>query len=158
MINKLQIEAVLGVDHVRNATRSNPTLSRVLEYTLSGWPKAIDLETIKPYFNKRNEITTEDGCLLWGIRVIIPKVLREQVLNELHVGHPGIVRMKSLARLHVWWPGIDEDISRVIRGCSKCQIARNRPPQAPLHPWDWPTNPWHRIHVDFAEPFLGKSF
>ena len=133
MINKLQIETALGVDHVRNATRSDPTLSRVLDYTLSGWPEAIDLETIKPYFNKRNEITTEDGCVLWGIRVIIPKVLRDQVLNELHVDHPGIVRMKSLARLHVWWPGIDEDIAKVIRSCSKCQVARNRPPQAPLH-------------------------
>ena len=156
--NKLQIEAALGVDHVRNATRSDPVLSRVLKYTLSGWPEAIDSETIKPYFNKRNEITTEDGCVLWGISVIIPKVLRDQVLNELHVGHPGIVRMKSLARLHVWWPGLDEDISKVIRKCSKCQMARNRPPQVPLHPWDWPRNPWHKIYVDFAGPFLSKMF
>ena len=63
--------------------------------------------------------------------MVIPKVLRDQVLNELHVGYPGIVQMKSLARLHVWWPGIDEDISRVICGCSKCQMARNRSPKAP---------------------------
>ena len=96
MINKLQTEAALGVDHIQNATRSDPTLSRVLEYTLSGWPETIDSKTIRPYCHKSHEITTEDGCLLWRIRVIIPTVLRDQVLNELHVGHPDIVRMKSI--------------------------------------------------------------
>ena len=158
MINKLQIEAALGADHVRNATRADPILSKVLEYTLKGWPEIIESEAIKPYFNKRSEITTEDNCLLCGIRVIIPEILRDQVLTELHTGHPGIVRMKSLARRHVWWPGIDEDISKLVRSCSKCQTSRNKPPQAPFHPWDWPSKPWQRIHVDFAGPFLGKMF
>ncbi|XP_031554055.1 uncharacterized protein K02A2.6-like [Actinia tenebrosa] len=60
--------------------------------------------------------------------------------------------------MHVWWPGLDEDISQVVRGCSKCQLSRNKPPQAPLHPWDWPNNPWQRIHLDFAGPFIGKMF
>ena len=25
------------------------------------------------------------------------------------------------------------------------------PPVLPLHPWTWPTQPWRRIHIDFAE-------
>ena len=48
------------------------------------------------------EIKVEDGCLLWGMRVIVPYRLRCLVLKELHHTHPGIVRMKSLARIHVW--------------------------------------------------------
>ena len=62
MINKMQIEMALGVDHILNVTRTDSILSRVLEYTLSGWPEMITSELIKPYFNKRPEITTEDGC------------------------------------------------------------------------------------------------
>lgn len=27
-----------------------------------------------------------------------------------------------------------------------------------LHPWSWPSNPWHRVHVDFAGPFIGQHF
>ena len=27
-----------------------------------------------------------------------------------------------------------------------------------LHPWTWPTRSWQRLHIDFAGPFLGKSF
>ena len=29
---------------------------------------------------------------------------------------------------------------------------------APLHLWEWPKQPWHRVHLDFAGPFLGHSF
>ena len=32
------------------------------------------------------------------------------------------------------------------------------PPVAPLHPWEWPTKPWSRLHVDFAGHFQGKTF
>ena len=30
------------------------------------------------------------------------------------------------------------------------------PPKSPLHPWEWPSRPWSRIHVDFRGCFLGK--
>ena len=29
---------------------------------------------------------------------------------------------------------------------------------APLDPWEWPSRPWERIHIDYARPFLGKMF
>lgn len=94
----------MNVDQVRKATRKDPILSRVLQFVMTGWPDEQNEPETTHYFSKRHEITVEDGCLLWGIRVIIPKQLRERVLHELHTGHPGIVRMNSLARLHVWWP------------------------------------------------------
>lgn len=98
LINSQQIESLpLNVDQVRKATRANQILSKVLHYTMTGWPDKTTAPEVTPYFNKRHEITVEDGCLLWGIRVIIPSILRERVLFELHTGHPGIVRMKSLA-------------------------------------------------------------
>ena len=159
LINKLQIESLpLSVDQIRKATRADPILSRVLEFTMSGWPEQPTTEEIKPYFLKRNEITAEEGCLLWGIRVIIPRCFHEQVLTELHAGHPGVVRMKSLARLHVWWPHVDESVAHVVRNCSNCQSTRNRPSQAPLYSWAWPSAPWQRLHMDFAGPFMGKMF
>ena len=35
---------------------------------------------------------------------------------------------------------------------------RKNPPEAPLHPWEWPSRPWERLHIDYAGPFLGKMF
>ena len=27
-----------------------------------------------------------------------------------------------------------------------------------MHPWEWPSLPWQRIHIDFAGPFLNSTF
>lgn len=32
------------------------------------------------------------------------------------------------------------------------------PQPAPLHPWDWPEEPWQRVHVDFAGPLEERMF
>ena len=29
-------------------------------------------------------------------------------------------------------------------------------PKGSLHPWEWPTRPWARLHIDNAGPFHGK--
>ena len=40
------------------------------------------------------ELTIEGGCVLWGIRVVVPEKLRKAVIRTVHEGHVGIVRMK----------------------------------------------------------------
>ena len=32
------------------------------------------------------------------------------------------------------------------------------PTEAPLHPWEWATTPWQRIHIDYAGPFQNSMF
>uniref|UniRef100_H2ZWC5 Gypsy retrotransposon integrase-like protein 1 n=1 Tax=Latimeria chalumnae TaxID=7897 RepID=H2ZWC5_LATCH len=100
----------------------------------------------------------EDGCLLWGSRVVVPLTLKEKVLSELHDGHPGITRMKAVARSFVWWPKMDMDIKTKVKQCNACQQTREAPSKAPLHNWGWPEGPWSRIHIDYAGPFMGKMF
>ncbi|CAB4043809.1 uncharacterized protein K02A2.6-like, partial [Paramuricea clavata] len=34
----------------------------------------------------------------------------------------------------------------------------NEARKVPSHPWEWPTTPWQRIHLDFVGPFLGRMF
>ena len=89
---------------------------------------------------------------------LIPKPGREQLLIELHVGHPGVSRMKSLACMYLWWPHMDEDIEKVIRGCPQCQENQKEVPKVPLKPWSWPEKPWSRLHLDYAGPFMNSMF
>jgi transposase InsO family protein len=95
---------------------------------------------------------------LWGYRIIIPAVFREQILQELHVGHLGIVKMKAIARSYVWWPGIDADIERLCAGCGACAAEAPAPPRAPVQPWQYPAEVWTRLHIDFLGPWQGKTF
>nr|XP_061835653.1 uncharacterized protein K02A2.6-like [Nerophis lumbriciformis] len=80
------------------------------------------------------------------------------MLDELHSGHCGVVRMKEMARSYFWWPSLDAAIEEKAKSCSACQKLRNLPQLAPLHPWDWPEEPWQRVHVDFAGPLENHMF
>ncbi|VDI40348.1 Hypothetical predicted protein [Mytilus galloprovincialis] len=66
--------------------------------------------------------------------------------------------MKLLARSYVWWPRIDSEIESLAKSCSGCQKHHRNPKQSPLHPWEWPSSPWKRIHIDFAGPFIDHMF
>jgi hypothetical protein len=124
---------------------------------MSGWPNYCQDIEIQPYFRNREELTVDNGCLLWGRRVVIPTCWRENMLAELHEGHPGMNRMKALARSFVWWPGIDPDIEDKVRICNACVNLQGAPKSVPLLMWPWATEPWQKIHVDFAE-VDGQSF
>ena len=91
--------------------------------------------------------------------MIVPVKYRRDVLEMIHSAHNGVVRMKSIARSHVWWPGIDADIEQTAKNCAGCQANNNNnPPTATTHPWQWPSTPFERVHVDFAGPFMNTMF
>jgi len=46
----------------------------------------------------------------------------------------------------------------MVSKCSSCQANWNKPPAAPLHPWNWPTKVWQRIRIDYTGPFMGHMF
>jgi hypothetical protein len=145
---------------VRQKTSRDPELSSIIQFIRKSWPnKQSQLpDNLKPYFIHREELTIEQGIVMWGIRVVIPKSLRDQVLKQLHETHPGVVRMKSLARSHVWWPGIDSDIDLLVKSCTSCAVNRENPAVAPLHPWSIPERAWQRLHIDLAGPFLNNMW
>ena len=58
----------------------------------------------------------------------------------------------------MWWPNMDKEIEDVDKQCDTCQSSRFLPPVAPLHPWEWPQEPWSRLHIDFSGPLLGHIF
>ena len=94
----------------------------------------------------------------WGMRVVVPSKLRNQVVSELHRRHPGIVRMKALARSYMCGGlTLTTKLKRVhAKSCSSCQANKHAPAKAPLHPWNWPIAPWEWVHIDFTGPVSEK--
>ena len=84
---------------------------------------------------KETELSTLDSCIMWSNCVIIPTVLRPQILQGLHEGHPEISRMKSLECMLIWWPGFDQDVESVVKQGTHCQAVRPSPPESSLQPW-----------------------
>ena len=88
--------------------------------------------------------------------MIVPTAATKCVVDLIHESHPGIVRMKCFARKYVWWPKLDSDLESRVRNCQACQEIRHAPAKSLLHPWEYPSNPWSRLHIDYAGPYLGK--
>ena len=89
---------------------------------------------MEPFYVRRDELSTHNGCILWGNRVVIPARGQKQLLEDLHTTHPGMVRMKNLARSYLWLPGLDTDIEDKVKSCKVCQLHRAAPAAAHLHP------------------------
>ena len=152
------VKSPISETELRTNTRNDPVLSTVLQRVLEG---GLDKETrdcFKPFVARSHELTTECGCLLWGSRVVVPEALRGKVIEELHEVHPGMTRMKALARSYVWWPSIDKDVEAAVRHCKTCQLNQSRPKSAPVHAWEYPSQPWERLHIDHAGPLNGDTF
>ena len=98
---------------IESWTRQDPSMAPVMHVLLHGWPDEREPE-LEPFYSKRSELSLFRGCILWGPRVVVPQRGREAVLQELHVGHPGMSKIKSLARMYVWCPGIDAEIESVV--------------------------------------------
>ena len=150
--HQLQSLSIQASD-IRVATSKDPTLSQVYSYTMRGWPNTAHSmqEEVKPFFSKRLQLSVTNGCLLWGLRVIVPPQYQGAVLRLLHEGHPGMSRMKSLARLHVWWPSIDDDIESFVKACNNCAETANDPTRVPLRQWEIPAKPWQRLRDHIEE-------
>ena len=156
----LDDKILLNSTLIAKLTQVDPVLSKVLYYTKHGWPSdnagtgpSDNQESnnkLKPYHRKRFEITMEQGCLLWGSRVLIPEKLRTSVLELLHCTHLGISSTKALARSYIWFPGLDVEIEQMVKHCEACQMHQANPASSIPHPWTHPTGPWERIHIDFC--------
>ena len=148
----------LSAKDIALETQKDDILKKVYQWVLTGWPAKTN-EQFRTFAARKSELSVERGCLLWGTRVVIPPSLENKVLQLLHGDtHVGMAKMKAQARSWLWWPQIDADIEKSVKCCFICQKHKNKPAKAPLFPWEWPEEPWKRVHLDFAGPFMGRMY
>ncbi|XP_013147927.1 PREDICTED: uncharacterized protein K02A2.6-like [Papilio polytes] len=154
------IQDSLGLDYneIKRETVRDPILARLLLYIRDGWPVQCELENMKPYWNRKNELYEELGCIMWGHRLVVPDQCKSKILKIIHEPHMGIVKSKALARSYVWWPGIDEAVERTCRECTACAAQVDAPARQAPRMWPWPARPWSRLHLDFLGPIAGKTY
>lgn len=156
----LYVSENLPIDYKKIAqyTRNDPILNKVRGYCLHGWPENKIEEQYKVFYNKKDQLHLEQGCILWGFRIIIPKKLQLKILEQIHLTHMGISKCKAMARSYIWWPNIDSDIEHMCKTCKICNTIQSNPQKTVLHPWPFENTPWSRVHVDFMGPIFGHMY
>ena len=120
---------------------------------MSGWPKEQTncSECVQPYWNYRDEMTVQNGLILKGTRIVIPKKMKLNILERLHIGHLGQEKCKRRARVTVFWPGINKDIEKMVNQCSDYIDHRARHCPEPLVPHEVPTQAWSKVGSDLFQ-------
>ena len=58
---------------IKRETDRDPQLSQVRDLVLQGWRNFVASEEMRPYERMSTELSVQDGCLLWGSRVVVPQ-------------------------------------------------------------------------------------
>ena len=138
------------IEDIKRKTLSDSVLMALKEYIFSGWPEKRSLcpSHLHPYWNYRDELHCVDGLILKCDRIVVPKVLQEEALKQLHYAHQGSEKCKLRAKGSVFWAGINSDIEDMIAKCSTCQKHRNSNCKETLIPHDIPPHAWHTLGSD----------
>ena len=129
------------------------------EIIQAGWPEkknGFDPALVH-YFHVRDELTVEEGVVLRGERIVIPKSLRKETLEELHTAHQGVESTWRRAHESIYWPHMNRDIKEHISRCEMCTTFPTRQPKEPPLNYEVPNRPWEKIGTDLFQ-FGGKHY
>lgn len=142
MIQKLQQE-----------TLQDASLQELKHTVENGWPqtKSEAPTATSPYWNYRDEISTHNGILFRGAKVIVPRSMQPQMLKTIHSSHLGMEKCKRRARDVLYWPSMSKQIESVVSTCQTCNKYRRKNTKEPLLPHPIPKRPWARVGADLCE-------
>ena len=90
-----------------------------------------------------------------GDRMVI---LKADVPEAAHLGHPGKESMTRQLRLSCWWPRSTTDIKEFEESCMPCIAAVDSNPTPPMQIRDTPDRPWQHCSADYKGPIAGKYY
>ena len=147
------------LSRVRNAARADPGYMELCETVLRGFPpQRSDLASeLRPSWGIRDRLTVDDGVLVYGSRLLIPRSLRRETLQRLHDSHQGIERTLRRARQSVYWPGIDREITATVQSCTACHERLPSHQQESMISDPKPSRVFESVSTDFFH-HAGRSY
>ena len=136
---------------LREMTAEDEELQILTNIIGDGWPETLaqarefdrrQKQVIELYWNCRDELTTDDGLVYRGHRLVIPAKERSNIVKSLHESHVGIEGTLRRARDIVYWPGITAQLKDYLSKCGICNSYRPAQCREPLKPYDVPDVPW----------------
>ena len=140
-------------DKVRQETLNDPDLEALTTAIKNDFRERPDgvPEVIRPFFRFKERLSIVDSVLLYNDRIIIPKCLRPDILQNLHAAHQGVSSMTSRAEQCVFWPSISHDIKTVRDRCDHCNKMAPSNPASPPTALPHPQFPFQMICADYFQ-------
>ena len=139
------------------ATPEYKLLHRTVQQGISNNSKDWDLQ-IQPFFRHRTSLSTLGPVVLLYDKPIIPRCLKQEVMEHLHAAHGCANMMFSRAAASLYWPNYREDINKYQSDCRTCRrISPSNPSLPPTTEPDLPSYPFESVVADFFS-LQGKNY
>ena len=158
-INQVQLNSHLPMSPEKykeliKATSEDDDLICVKSLIENGWPNQkykVPLN-IREYWSFRDELTCVDGILYKGLKVIIPKKLRPEMLEIVHQTHRSIVACKRRAREFMFWVRMLKQIQEKVERCHICALNNQKNNhKEPMISSEIPDRPSSKVGADLFE-------
>ena len=138
------------LQEIKQHTAKDESLLELIKVIKAGWPetKGELSHLVLPYFGKRDELSVDDGMVVKGERLVIPKSLRRDLMRRLHYAHSGVVSSLSRARECIYGPRMGSEIKQFIETCDVCRAYDKRQPKETLISHEVPERPWAKVGID----------
>jgi hypothetical protein len=93
------------LEKIREETSKDPTMMVLLTVIRRGWPQSRQQTPVEihEFWNYRDEMSEIEGVIMKGDRIVIPTVLRSEMLAQVHDSHMGIEKCRRRARDIIFW-------------------------------------------------------
>ena len=153
MIAALESKSSVKLSDIHAAAASDEVHRLLSKTILAGFPStrhATDPQ-LRDFWSVRDRLSVHNGIILMGDRLVIPKSVKQRIINGLHAAHQGVSSMMSRARQSVYWPGMDTDIRSKRYSCHRCNEIAPSQSNEPLVLSPTPDYPFQMICADYFE-------
>ena len=160
-VNEIHLKSYLPemYKQFQKETALDGELQLLQDVVHKGWPSDQSRvpPSLRPYWNFRDEISSINGLLYKSNKIVVPKSLKDDMLNRIHESHLGIVKCKERARDVLFWLGMSKDVEDKVRSCGKCALNQNNNAKEPMLMPEMPDRPWLKLAADLFEYQEGVS-
>ena len=144
---------------IKRRAKQDEDYQTLIKTVLSGFPNKCDHAStaILPFWKIRNELSIDDGLVLYNARIVLTTSCRKEALERLHDAHQGIVRLKRRARQVLYWPRMNIDIENHVQSCARCQERQPSLTKEPMATSPRPSRVFQEVSADLFT-YQGKSF
>lgn len=156
-LNAIKESMAMDVSEVAEAIETDPELMSVKEALQNDlWNDPETRENVKAYLPFKDSLSLFGEYVIRDCQLVIPKSLRQRLLELGHEGHPGESAMSQRLRAKVWWPGMDKEARQHVKNCEGCQMVQRSAAPEPMKRKVLPNEPWLDVALDFLSVTTNK--
>ena len=108
---------------VKQETIKDNQLQQLITVINEGWPEhrhecAVN---VREFWTVKEDLSIINGIIFKREKIVLPKSLQSEMLNQIHTGHMGMEKCKERARTLFYWPHINSHIEDMVSKCAICQ-------------------------------------